>query len=654
MTRILATSVLLTLFLFSGCTLFQSSQKAPDEPVIGRIGDDQITYDEFITQYNKSNPMLPDVEEEQGPEDFLPLYMDYRLKLAVAKDAGYMDDPDILDELEQYERQSAYPYWLERHIKDKLLDELHERSSELLHAQHLLISLPEDASPADTAQAYHQIMEARDQFLNEDVDFMELSDEYSSRQRGQSMGGDLGYFSAGWAVKPFEDAAYGLQAGEISKPVRTPFGYHLIHIKDRIEKGPDKHFSHVFFMTRGINEPVESVMRRANQAHDKLERGEDWADVVEEYSQDEESRLTGGTIGWVDYGMYEQSFTERLMQLDQTGEYSEPFNSQYGIHIARLDSVRHPTDEEIREELAERLQQLPRYRENEQAVLNNAAEIGNARFHTENRNALEEYLRASTDPVTEHSNVPESLLNKPVFTFNGTHYDGNTFMNWLSEEMGVEEANPYHHEMADRFRDYVIDSQLVSLTHDHFPEFSRLSEDYHTGLAVFQVNEDSIWTYARQDTARLRQIYQQEPEKFQFDQRYRYIRFSASADSLLDDVRRQIEAGVPVDSIRNEFSQVAIRQDVTQNIEEEPHSQLKGLQDGEFTPYFDYQRRRTSIYLDEILEPRQMEFEEAYNRLVSHYQPIREQEWIQSMREQYDVEVYHEVLESLQADQDDE
>ena len=652
MKRSLGMSVLATLIFVSGCTLFQSSQApSAEETVIGRIGGEPVTFDELYQQFHKSHTLPAD--DEQGIAEFADLYMDYRLKLVVARDAGYMQDPEILSELEQYERQSAYPYWLERHVRDHLLNELYERSKELVHAQHILIGLGENASPADTANAYDRLMEAREIFLRGEKDFMTLSREYSTEQRGQSMGGDLGFFSAGWAVKPFEDAVYALEPGEVSKPVRTQFGYHLIHVKDRIEAGPNKRFSHIFFMTRGVPVPVDSVLANAWQAHAELEDGSEWFDVVEQFSQDEQSRLSGGSIGWVKYGTYEQEFTHTIMELDEVGSYTEPFQSVYGVHIVKLDSIYHPSTDEIREELSQTLNQLPRLRDNERAVLDNAAQIGQARFHRENLIAFEHFTREHFRGSIANIDYPDTLLEKTVFTFHGTNWSAADYLAWLIPVV-EEQTNPqYRHRFSEEFRDYAIDSELVSLTRARFPEFAELSNDYLTGLSVFRVNEDSIWTYAQQDTARLRELFEANPEDYRFDTRYRYVRFSARADTTLDRVRSLVDAGEPVDSIRGEFTNVVMRRDVINRIDNEPYSMLQGLSEGEFSPYFEYRRRQTTMFLEEILEARPMTFEEAFNKLVTDYQSIRETEWLEKMRRKYNVEFYPEVLKAVQQKHDD-
>ncbi len=648
MNRSFGMGVMAALFFVAGCTLFQSS-KSPlkEETVIGKIDDQPITWNEVLNRYQQSNALFLDTRDQEELEDFIQLYMNYRLKLAVAKDAGYMDDPEILAELDEYERESAYSFWIQRQVEQQMLDELYERSKEHIHAQHILITMPEDASPSDTTRAFAQLMEAREKFLNGEKDFMSLSDEYSTRQRGQSMGGDLGYFSAGWAVKPFEDAVYLLEEGEVSKPFRTEFGYHLVHVKDRIETGPEKHFSHIYLNTRNVPHSLDSVFAKAEIAFHELKSGTPWKEVVETYSQDEQSRLAKGQIGWIGYGMYDPLFTNKLMQIENVGDFTRPFESVYGIHIARLDSVYQPDKQEVYEELAEQLRQLPRFRNNEEAVLEHAADKGTARFHRKNLIAFEEFLRNHLHGNFSDMAFPDSLLQKPVFSFNNKHWTAGDYVAWLKPVVEEQPDQHYHHRLSRDFRRYILDSELTALTRKQFPDFSRLSNDYLSGLAVFRVNEDSIWTYSRQDTARLKELFEINADQYHFDTRYRFVRFSAKADSTLEQVKTRIHSGESVDNIPNEFSDVIMRRDMSNTFGIPPYSHLADLNEGEFSPLFEYRQRPTTLYLEEIMEARPMTFEEAYNRLVTDYQTIRETEWLQAMRKKYRMEIYPEVLQIM-------
>src|SRR5690606_12160966 len=209
-----------------------------------------------------------------------------------------------------------------------------------IDASHILVAVPENATPADTLAAWNQLLEARQKAIAVE-DYKKLSNEYSSMSEGRSMGGPLGYFTAGWAVKPFEDMAFSTPEGQISMPFRTQFGYHILLVKDIRERRKDRFVSHIYFNTRGTAPLGDSLAILAQQVYNELENGADWADMVAKYSQDSRSIEFDGQIGWVNYGAYDLAFTDHIFSVkpEDVGEILPPFQSTYGIHVLRVDSI---------------------------------------------------------------------------------------------------------------------------------------------------------------------------------------------------------------------------------------------------------------------------------------------------------------------------
>jgi peptidyl-prolyl cis-trans isomerase C len=109
--------------------------------------------------------------------------------------------------------------------KDKYVQE------EAVHARHILIRVAPDASPEDDKQAKEKATAVLVKGKNGE-DFAQLATEYSEGPT-KDKGGDLGTFGRGQMLKPFEDAAFSLKAGEIGGPVRTKFGYHIIKVEEK-------------------------------------------------------------------------------------------------------------------------------------------------------------------------------------------------------------------------------------------------------------------------------------------------------------------------------------------------------------------------------------------------------------------------------------
>lgn len=634
--------------IFAGSSIFKSSSNS-EKYVIGNVGGEAITYQDMRASFFTAPPLEnEDYNEREEFLAFLDLYINYRTKVRAANDAGYFQKEEILTELNQYEMQSVFPYWLEMRFRDLLLDELVERSKIEIHTSHILITVPENASPSDTLRAWNQLMEARDKYINGEDTFENLMNEYSTRQGGRSVGGDLGFITAGWAIKPFEDVAYTTAEGDVSIPFRTSFGYHLIKVNEIRERQPERSYSHIYFRTRGQGFSLVAAQERSDSAYTKLQNGISWNDVVQQFTDDPDSRGRGGDIGWLDPNRFQPQFVQGLQLLTEQGQISEPFESEYGIHIVRLDSIRTYRDENhLREELYERLKSLPRYRENRQFTIENVRRTARDSVFVSSYEAFISFYSENSDVKFSEIQFPTELMSLPFYRIDGSIFTVESYKNFIGERLEHTAGNAYHHGLLNDFKERKVNQVIISVTKREFPEFAELSKRYLEGLAVFKITEDSVWTYAMRDSVRLREIFEQNKNRYWFERRYRYYRVTADTDSALENTIEVVNSGVPIDSVRAHVSGLILRTDIINSLTDFPFNYLDGLETGGFSDIFSFRNRPTILYLAEILEPRQMTFEEAFMRVVSDYQPIREDEWMERLREHYSVRVFKDRLEAL-------
>lgn len=651
-------SVLL-LLLAGACGSFLSSQqdKSPENRHVGTVDDRPVTFGEMRASFhNTSNDIDDDPEaKKQEMMEFLDLYLLYRAKVLEAQAQGYYQREEIIEELDQYQMQSVFPYWLEMRFQEELLDELVERSETELGVSHILISVGENAAPSDTLEAYNKLMEAHETFLDPDneKDFEALAEEYSSRQRNRSMGGDLGYMSAGRAVKPFEDVAYNTGEGEVSMPFRTSFGYHLVYVYDVRETVPERSYSHIYFQGDGQGGSTQEALELAAEVRAQLtEAPGRWTELVEEYTQHAQTRDNGGDIGWVNPAQYADDFIEEIRVLEEPGSFTEPFTSTYGIHIVRLDSIRtYRNEEHKREELFERLRNLPRYRENRAYTLDKVRDAARDSLYT----GVYEYFLEVHDEnpnraIAELEFSPERL-QATIYRINGEEYPLEHFLEFAAEKAESHQNRRYRYNMLDQYKDHMAEEVIVDVTKDEFPGFAELSRRYHEGLAVFSLTEAEVWNRAQQDTASLRQLYEENPDDFHYGTRYRFYRISADNASLLNEAKAAIQRGVDIENLRDAVTGLILRTDTVSSLQDEPFNNLQGVEEGGFSEVFEYRNRQSMLYLAEVLEPRRRTFEEAYMQLVSRYQPLREEEWNEQLRQKYriqpDFEALQEVLDEV-------
>ncbi len=236
------------------------------DPVIMRINGKNILRSEFEYSYNKNNS--DGVLEKKTVEEYVPLYVDFKLKVAEAESAGIDTLKSIRTELNGYKEQMVTPSiidsaYIEREAK-RTYDMTAARfgSDDVLTAAHILILLRQDASDEDDAKAkqridsIYNILKATPAAEIENR-FGDLAKECSDDKGSAMRGGALGPFGKGMMVPEFENTAYALKAGEISSPFKSPYGYHIIYMKDRHPFEPyEFHHSAIleFLDRRGIKQ----------------------------------------------------------------------------------------------------------------------------------------------------------------------------------------------------------------------------------------------------------------------------------------------------------------------------------------------------------------------------------------------------------------
>lgn len=210
---------------------------AQDDPTIMTINGKQIARSEFEYSYNKNNTET--VVDKKSIEEYVDLFINYKLKVEAAIDAGIDTTAAFKKEFATYRNQQTRPSLVSdediENIALGIYNETRERvdtSGGLIKPAHILVSVKQKAPQEDwdaakaKADSIYALIQNGASFANLAI---ELSDD---RQSGMD-GGELAWVERGRFIKPFEDAAYALQPGEVSEPVQSPAGYHIIKMLER-------------------------------------------------------------------------------------------------------------------------------------------------------------------------------------------------------------------------------------------------------------------------------------------------------------------------------------------------------------------------------------------------------------------------------------
>ena len=202
--------------------------------------------------------------------------------------------------------------------------------------QHILISLPEAASPEEV-QAAQEKLEKVQALLKEGGDFSQVAAGYSDGQNALE-GGELGWRKQGELPSLFADVVPTLAVGEVSQPLRSGSGFHLVRVKDK--KSEDVHLvkqtlaSHILIKNNELTTD-EEAQQRLEKLRERIVNGEDFAELARANSDDTGSAIDGGSLGWVSPGVMVPEFEEKMNSL-AVGEMSDVFKSRFGWHLIKV------------------------------------------------------------------------------------------------------------------------------------------------------------------------------------------------------------------------------------------------------------------------------------------------------------------------------
>ena len=182
-------------------------------------------------------------------------------------------------------------------------------------------------------------------------DFAELAKTYSDDPGSAPEGGDLGFFGRGAITPEFEEAAFGLEPGQMSGIVRTDLGYHIIKVEEKRDE--QIRVRHILMMVKMTEEDEEEAIQKLNEIRRRALEGEDFEALAKQFSEDEGSAAHGGFLGLYQRDDSRISLFQDALSRVKLGGVSLPFKTEFGIHILRVDD-----DPGLMEDLARQVKMI--------------------------------------------------------------------------------------------------------------------------------------------------------------------------------------------------------------------------------------------------------------------------------------------------------
>ena len=633
----------------------QTSTFQPQEAVLFAVANDSVRADEFMYVYQKNQAdsitRMSEAAQAEAVRDYLKLYVNFKLKVKAAEAAQLDQKESFKKELAQYQQQLAKPYLVENRVTEQLIEEAYERSKQEVKASHILITVAEDASPADTLQAYQKADSLRQLTLN-GASFAMLAEQYSDDPSAASNGGDLGYFTALQMVYPFENAAYRTEVGSISPPIRTRFGYHIIKVHDkRPSKGKVK-VAHIM-IREGENAQDSSAYQKAQQIYEQLQQGGNWNELTERFSDDVTTRSSGGELPAFGTGNMIESFEDAAFALNNPGDISPPVKTRFGWHVIKLLERQglEPLNE-LRPSLERRIDRSVR----SEVMQSEMVDLLKQENGYQGDPAA---IQAAVSQVQQAS--PTGSSEEVLFTMQDTTLTTKDFYAFVKQNSEGDEPDSVAARQA--YHDFEAQSILTYEERhllDKYEDYRRILQEYRDGILLFDIMEKKVWSKAMDDSVGLRDFFAAHRDNYRWNERVRVTLVDAESEKVLNQVKQDLkekELPLPEEeraTLEKKYTKdsplaLQIRQETYER--GQPRTAAEAVIDqvdwspGAYT--VENNGRFYYIQVQEVLPPQLKELDEIKGIVIADYQNYLDQQWVSALRQQYLVEINDNVLQQV-------
>ena len=644
--------LLLPIILLLSLTQTGSGQDLNDQVLMTVNGKD-VSAGEFKRMYKKSC----DPCNLEDFNSYLDKFVAFKLKVTDAMAEGLDTTIAFREELHGYRNQLAQNYLTDTVVKDILLRKAYERSLTEINAWHILIALPPEASPEDTLKAWNKAVDIRERIILGES-FEQVARSTSDDPSVKINGGNLGYFTAFQMIMPFEDAVYRLKIGELSEPVRTPYGYHIIMVTDKRPASGKIKVAHIMkALPPGASEKESKAAEDTIwSVYRQLTDGADFGVLASRYSDHKQSAIHGGELNWFGVGEIIPDFTEAAFALKNNGDFSKPVRTPFGWHIIKRIDKKDPSDfEESKSYLESKINQSYLNSLSKKSFIEKLKKEYNYRLDP----STYDWFIKNTDTLIimglskyRSRDIPAG----PIYTFADQKLTAKDFAGYIEKRRSmIETRNPenfINSSVETCLADQIVNYEN-SMLEKKYPEFRYLMIEFHDGILLFDISGEKIWNRAQEDTTELKKYYEENKGNYLTREgisgEIYILNKKDGMKQLASSYRRYRKAPDTDFQMQKKFNAkgdtlLIIKKGVW----------YKG--DDKSVETVDWQKgiHQTTIgglpalvVIDKVMKPEPVPFSNVEGEVMSGYQDYLEKNWIEQLKKKYTVKLNGTVLEAV-------
>ncbi|MCB0644550.1 MAG: peptidylprolyl isomerase, partial [Phaeodactylibacter sp.] len=503
--------------------------------------------------YTKTNGDKADFSRK-SLEEYLDLYIKFKLKVQKAKEMQLDTIPSLKKELEGYRRQLADSYLIDKEVTEKLVREAYDRSQYDIDLSHILVSVDPDASSNDTLRAFSTIMKAK-RALEAGVAWDSVALEYSTDRAVKRNMGHVGYVTALFpnGLYHLETAAYTQPTNKLIGPIRTKAGYHLLMTHDKRPARGEMEVAHILIRNAkdGESKDPKAII---DALYKRLQAGEDFEGLARAESEDKASAAKGGYIGFFGINRFERVFEDAAFALKNDGDYTMPFETNAGWHIIRRISKKEQLDYKIAKSgLQSQIKKDARFELAKKSMIERIKQESNfMAFNT----TLENFIDTLTeDFLTYKWKAPakgsEELLCAFGKDYKVTLGDFTEFLGQATRKrIQLGRGNSIEASVRTLYEDFIDQTALKYEERQlniKYHDFKALMREYEEGILLFEATKILVWDKAAQDSMGLEEFFQTIKGRYRWEERATTSLYTLTTtdEEMLEKVRKFVAKNEP-------------------------------------------------------------------------------------------------------------
>lgn len=629
------------------------SYSQTDERILVRIGSTGITAEEFVRLFTKNSG----IDDQPDFDDYFNQFLVFRLKVAQAIDEGIDTTIAFKREFEGYRNQLARSYLTDSDAREKLVREVYSRLQYEVNAWHILVGCRPEATPEDTLAAYRKAMEIKAR-LTQGEPFELVARAVSDDPSAMTNGGNLGWFSATQMIMPFEDAVYSMKPGDISMPVRTPYGYHVIRLTGRRPSSGQIRVAHIMkALPPGATEDAwKTAEADINAIYQRIISGAEFETVAREASDHRESAERGGELEWFRTGDIVQEFTDAAFSLQRNGDISKPVRTPYGWHIIkRIDRKPLGSFEENRSMLEARISE---------SHLNNIARRSlvqklKKEYRYRENSEIIGWFAVTGDTMAlagKNSFSRDELPNGNLYEFDGGRLSARSFAELTEANIMAfngSNATMIIRQLIDNKASEMLLALEESKLEEKYPDFRYLVKEFHDGMLLFEINSREVWNKPYTDSTGLASFYMETRDQYMGEPSADIKIYSRADNGNIRTLSRQVaKLGGKADGDKRLMERFNTGRDTNLvitsgrfSIGDDP--ELDRYIGRKGTSNISWRGMQSVLVVSRTYPAEPQPFEDVRMEVSSAYQDYLEEKWVAQLKKKYPVWVNEPLLKEI-------